>query len=125
MTVSCRLEASRGGRDVLLVDLRRCEFEAVEPDDRLLVVRVGPQRVECVVAAHGDIGVVTEETAAEAVPRVDGVRTHGLRDAGRNVSNDVVEARVVDVVAKRVASDPADGRWWSSRARLPGRDDIA
>ena len=62
-----RLEGARRGDDVLLVDRGRGELEAVEPDDGLTVVAVRPEGVEDVVGADGDIGVVTEEAAAEPV----------------------------------------------------------
>src|SRR5512138_3597737 len=52
------LEVARGRDDVLLVDQGRRELEAVEPRDRLLVVRVGPQRVEHVVRPDGKRRVV-------------------------------------------------------------------
>jgi hypothetical protein len=51
--------------------------------------------MEHVVGADGKIGVVAEGAAAEPVPGVDGMRADGVRDARRQVTNDVVEPRVV------------------------------
>ena len=46
------------GCDVFLVEDRQYELETVEPDDGLLVVRVGPEGVEHVVGANRGGGVV-------------------------------------------------------------------
>jgi len=54
------LVVARRRDDALLVDRRRCELEAVPPDDVLHVVRVGPQCVEHVVGADGKVGVVAD-----------------------------------------------------------------
>ena len=51
------LELAGCGDDILLVDLRRGEVEAVPPLDRLHVVRVGPERMEGVVRADGEIAM--------------------------------------------------------------------
>src|SRR5450759_3844935 len=65
LVVACR------GRDVLLVDRRRVEQEAVEPGHVLHVIRVRVQGVEVAVGIDGHVGVVTEEGTAETIPGVD------------------------------------------------------
>jgi hypothetical protein len=73
-TVWCyqMLERSGNSRNVLLVDRCRDKLKAVEPDACLHIVSVGPERVEGVVRAGTDIGVVAEEATTEAIARVNG-----------------------------------------------------
>src|SRR5258708_40288780 len=68
------LEVARVCDDVLLVDQRGHELEAVPPYDRLDVVRVGPERVEHVIGTHRDVGVVADEATAKAVGGDDRMR---------------------------------------------------
>src|SRR5207247_2176295 len=67
--VSCpskrtRLDRPGGSHDVLLVDRRGHELVPVPPRDRLLVVRVRPDRVEVAVRVGGPFVVVHELGAA-------------------------------------------------------------
>jgi hypothetical protein len=97
-------KATAGCHDVLPVARRRDKLEATHPDEVLDVVRVGPERVEDVVRADRDVGVVADEPEKIAVvTRVDRVRRdHVLAGVGQ-VPDEVVQSRVVDVVAERVA----------------------
>src|SRR5262249_43381198 len=83
--------------DVLLVDQRRYELETVPPHHALNVVRIGPEGMEDVVGAGGDVGVITEEAAAELVAGVNGMRADDVRHRRCDVPNNVVEPRVIDV----------------------------
>ena len=49
---------TRCGDHVFLINQGRHELEAVEPDNGLLVVGVGSERMEGVVGAHRDVGIV-------------------------------------------------------------------
>src|SRR5438876_5737539 len=118
------LELAGCGDDILLVDLRRGEVEAVPPLDRLHVVRVGPERMEGVVRADGEIGVVTDESTAEVITAVDRMRAHLLAGARSDIRDEVVEARVVDVPIESRAVDAALRRRWGCLAGLPGRNDV-
>src|SRR5262249_33818162 len=81
--------------DVLLVDHRRYELETVPPHDALNVVRIGPEGMEDVVGAGGDVGVITEEAAAETVAGVNGLSVDAVRHGRCDVPNNVVEPRVI------------------------------
>src|SRR5512141_2959997 len=81
---------ARSGYHVFLVDERWHELKSIEPHDRLLVVRVGPEGMEDIIGADRDTGVVADEPAAEAVASVDRMRADHLDSARANVSHIVV-----------------------------------
>src|SRR5204863_3144161 len=64
--------------DVLLVNQCRHELEPVKPHHSLLVVAVGPKGVENIVGAGGNVGVITEKGATEAITCVDVLSVHGV-----------------------------------------------
>jgi hypothetical protein len=67
-------EVTRSGNNVLLIgDSVRRELEAVPPVDRLLVVHVGPERMEDIVGANRNITVIAKEPAPETVAAVNWV----------------------------------------------------
>src|SRR5256714_10511502 len=110
---------ARARDDVLLVDRRRGEFETVEPGHVLHVVAVGPEGMRNVIGAGGDVSIIAEEASTESVTGVDVLHSHGVGGPAQ-VADDVIEPRVIDVVAERGAVDPPFGRRRPCRARLPG-----
>ncbi len=68
-----------GSNYVFLIDGRRHELEAIEPDDCLLVVRICPERMEHIVRANRQVCVIADKIAAESIPRIDRVRAHLLK----------------------------------------------
>ena len=107
------------------MDRGRHELETVPPDDRLHVVGISPKRVERVVRADGDVGVVTDEATAKLVASVDWMGRDQLGGAGAQINHRVVESGIVDVVAKCEAVDPTLGRRRGIGTGLPGRNDIS
>src|SRR5437867_2070555 len=83
-------ETAGGRNHVLLMDQRRHELEAVEPDNGLLVVGVGSERMEGVVGAHRDVGIVANEAPSELVARIDRVRRHDIGYACCKVAHRVI-----------------------------------
>jgi len=57
--------------------------------------------MEVVVGVYSEVCVVADEASAELVARVDRLGGDCLGDAGRQVCDDVVESRVVDVIVER------------------------
>src|SRR5215831_6526951 len=94
-------EIAAAGDDVLLVNQCRHELGTVPPHHSLCVVAVSPKGVENIVRASGDIGIIAKEATAEAVTCVDVLSVHGIR-APAQVTDDVVESRVVDVGPKKI-----------------------
>jgi len=90
------------------VDRRRYELESVEPLHVLHVVAVGPEGVRNVVRAGA-------HASTKAVAGVDVLSGHDVGTAAQ-VADDVIEPRVVTVIAERGAVDPAFGR----RRQYPG-----
>src|SRR5512140_848026 len=72
------LIAAGSGYNVLLIDDRRHELVAIEPDHGLLVVRIGPERMEYVIGANSQIRVIPDKPAAELAAGVNGVGADGL-----------------------------------------------
>src|SRR5712691_4633700 len=56
---------------VLLIGLGGHELKTVPPNNRLLVIGVGPKGMEHAVGASGDVGVVAKKTAAKSVAAVN------------------------------------------------------
>src|SRR5882757_8930374 len=107
------LEDACGGRDVLLVDQRWDELRPVEPHHGLLVIAVGPKGVEASVRTRCYICVVAEETTTKPIAGVDRMRADYARRVRGQVPDYVIQARIVNVVAERVAGDSSH-RWWRS-----------
>ena len=76
---------------------------------------VGPESVGNVVRAGAHVGVIAEEASTKAVAGVDVLSGHDVGTAAQ-VADDVIEPRVVNVIAERGAVDPAFGR----RRQYPG-----
>lgn len=102
----------------------RNPLETAEPIDGLHVIGIGPESVESVVGADGDVRVVAEEGATELVASVDAVGGDRVRHVGGQVADDVIEARVVNVFPESFAVNAAERGRTESRAGLPGRDYI-
>ena len=66
------------GNYIFLIDHRRHKLKAIEPDYSLLIIRVGPEGMEGVIGSDRQAGVVTDESAAEAVARVYRIRSDHL-----------------------------------------------
>src|SRR5438105_4301897 len=78
--------------------------------------------MEDVVRAGGHVGVIAEEASPEAITGVDVLSGRGA-STPTQVADDVIQPRVIDVVAQRRAVDPAF-RWRRTRgAGLPRRND--
>src|SRR5207253_10712670 len=104
----------------------RYELEAVPPDDCLLVVRVCPDRVECIVRTDCEVCVVADETTTELIPRVDRMSGDSLGLTSCQVSDNVVEWCVVDVIVERSTVDPSNcWRDGGLSAPLPARDIVS
>ena len=93
------------------MDQGRRELETVPPDDLLLVVSIGPERVERVVRADRHVSVVTDEAAAKLVARVDWLCRDQLGHSGAQIIHRVVEPGVINVRAKLETIDPTHGSW--------------
>ena len=90
------------------MERRRYELESVEPLHVLHVVAVGPEGVRNVVRAGA-------HASTKAVAGVDVLSGHDVGTAAQ-VADDVIEPRVVNVIAERGAVDRAFGR----RRQCPG-----
>ena len=101
---------------VLLVGREAVEVVSIEPIHILGVVGVSPQRVCDVVRSNGEIGVVTDEAAAELVASIDRRSGCHLCRAAQ-LAHYVVQFAVVDVRAGNEAINAAV--WIVFSARLP------
>src|SRR5438128_11288944 len=97
-TVRNRSEVSATGSNVLLMNGSGNELGAVEPHHGLQAVAVGPESVEYVVRAGGDISVVTEEATAESIARADRVSGGEVSDSGCEIGNHIIGPLIVVVV---------------------------
>src|SRR2546423_15517079 len=101
---------------------RRHELEPVPPNDRLNVIGIGPERMQDVIGTNRDIGIVADKAAAEVVACVDRMCGDNVANTCAQISDGVVEPRVMDVVPTRQAVDPAPWWGWRIGAGLPRRD---
>src|SRR6266852_4335247 len=119
------LKTAGGCDDILLMSRRRRELETIPPDDRLLVVAIGPESMEIVVRTDRYVGVIAEEPASEPVSSIDGMCSHRVSSTGGQVCHHVIEPGIINVWAESEAVDPAhSGRRCGRGARLPWRYNI-
>src|ERR1051325_300466 len=92
-----------GSRDyIFLIDQCWHKLEAIEPDNTLFVVGIGPQSMVHVIRTHSYTGVITNEATAKPIAGVDRVRAGHLHATCANVRYIVIQASIMDVAVKRI-----------------------